>query len=374
MDTDADVLVVGAGPAGGSAAYFLKQFGYKVLIVDKQSLPRYKPCGGGVPLKALNNFSFNPQSVIEDHISTITFAYQQKHISIPVKSNALAMTMRDKLDSYIVEDSGADVVEKEKICSLGYAGKKIELSTESGRKLKANYVVAADGAYSRIAQLAGLRKNKHMGVALELEADVSPAVMHSYRSRMLIGTGSLPWGYYWIFPKSDHLSVGIGSFRNKAKGLLGLFKQTLNELEINFADNQIKAHPLPYYSGRQCLTKDKILLCGDAAGLVDPLTGEGIQHAITSGKLAAQAIATQRIDSYDRQIEENFSRNLNWAKVLAYVMYNYTPVSFHWLIRNKYFVADFFRIVAQKQQYKNILAKLPLYFALFWKRLPLEEK
>lgn len=373
MNLDADVIVAGAGPGGASAAYFLGERGYKVLVLEKANLPRYKPCGGGVPNTVFNFFPFDFEPVIEQRISEATFVYGARQFTQPVEANALTMVMRDQFDYYILQHAQAEVRPGVEVASVTQDVDKVKVTTKKGETFQAKYLIAADGANSPVARSVGLREGKELGVALELETEVDSATLAAYRERFLIGFGYLAAGYYWIFPKAHHLSIGIGTVKRGEKTMPKLLQEAMDSLGVSLEKNRRYAHPIPIRTRREQLQQGRVLLVGDAAGLVDPLTGEGIRHAIESAHIAAEAVIMGNITQYTALIEKNYTADLSWARLLSHIIYNTQQFSFEWIVRNRLAFTDLIRILSNQMSYRQFVAKLPFYVLSLGSRLPLDE-
>ncbi len=374
MPVDADVIVVGAGPAGASAAYFLGRKGLKVLVLERASLPRYKVCAGGVPYSILQLFPFSFDPVIEQNINKATFNFKNKQITKSVPHNFLVMVMRDKFDLYILQQAQAEVLEKTKVQSISQYSHRVLLKSTSGKTYKARYVLAADGAVSRLAQQMGFQREKPPGVALEVEAKVNQKLLDFFQKRFFVRFGVVEKGYYWIFPKSNHLSIGVGNFYNQGRYLASVLAREMASYGIQIDQYPLYAYPLPSYKYRKNLQSNRALLIGDAAGLVDPLTGEGIRHAVESGKIAAEMIANDDVSNYSLEIEKRIGNDLLWANRFAEFFYARQNCSFEWLIRNKFVFQDMVKILSNQLSYRRSFTKLPFYLANFWKKIPLDDQ
>src|SRR3989338_925618 len=309
-----DAIVVGAGPAGATAAYFLAKAGLNVLSLEKKKLPRFKPCGGGISHKFLRSLPFDASPAITGLVSRIKYFYK---ITDPFKVELgaqLAMLNRQKFDFLIVEEavrSGAKLCDGIKLAGIDVKENGIAVTTET-EKFEAKDLVGADGVFSQIAIWAGLRASRKFDLAREIElAEPKHALDTVY-----LGFGQVREGYAWSFPKFDGCSVGIGGSHGKEltveldKWLVFLgYKPSEQKFKIS-------GHPLPLPIIGAKLQKGRVLLAGDAAGLVNPLTGEGIRFALQSGKLAAEAIVSNNIDGYSREIYEKISSDFKYAYYL----------------------------------------------------------
>jgi geranylgeranyl reductase family protein len=373
MGRDADVIIVGGGPGGASAAYFLRAAGCRVLLLERERLPRYKICAGGVPGSAFQLFPFSFSPVIEQTMKRGTFVCGEHRVTQSMPEGSLFMVQRKDFDFFLLQQSGAEVLEGDKVERVEQETDGVRVVTQGGRRLCSRYLIGADGPRSRVAHCAGLRRSKGMGVALQLEVSFGEALQKEFAGRFLVGLGALDNGYYWIFPKAGHLSVGIGSMGRGRGQLLFRLKRHMAGLGIHLERYPSRAHPLPLFSPRAERQKGRILLVGDAAGLVDPLTGEGIRHALVSGQLAAEAVAHGPLASYSRWVHRRIGRDLWWASLFARMFYARQRQCFEWLVRNRYVFADMMRIVNCSLGYRTSLCKIPLYLLHMGKRTPLDD-
>ncbi|MFP4033930.1 MAG: geranylgeranyl reductase family protein [Desulfovermiculus sp.] len=374
MRGDADVIIVGSGPAGGSAAYFLRQFGFRVLVVEKERLPRYKVCAGGVPHAAMQEFPFSFSPVVEQWIQRMSFIHGKSQTTHHIPRDSLAMVMRDRFDQFIIEHSRADVLEASQVTLVSQDEDQVSVQVQGrSRPLRASFAIGADGANSRVAQSVGLRRTRNLGAALEAEVEPGsgPGMLESFRGRIVVELGAVDNGYAWVFPKASHLSVGLGS-TVKGTSLHDRFTNCMTRLGIDLKSTRPKGHPLPVYTSPAPLHKGRILLAGDAAGLVDPLTGEGIRPAIDSGRMAAQAIASHQVKEYSRRIDLSIGRDMIWASRFAQLLYAWTGLGFHWLVRHKLIFQDLIRITNSRLSYRQAVKRVPLYMLTALQRARLE--
>jgi flavin-dependent dehydrogenase len=233
------------------------------------------------------------------------------------------------------ERAGAKVVAPCEVIDLERQGDEVLLNTSAG-VLRARFVVAADGAKGRLARFDGWDDRREMVPALEWEVSVAPQVFERFKHRARFDIGAVADGYGWVFPKREHLSVGAGVLRNSSRGRRNL-KQALKDYLAAIGVAPILAARRHGYviplTPRRCLARQKLLLVGDAAGLADPLTGEGISHAVISGRLAGQAIAVEalrpeRVEArYQESLDREVLRELRAARPLASLLYGAPAVA-----------------------------------------------
>ena len=377
-----DVIVVGAGPAGNAAAYDLARAGARVALLEKHTLPRHKTCGGGMPLTVGQVLRLEelrdlvPDAFVEADTRYMrhTFRFADPHlapINPPISSqDAQAETEetaanaqnKPTLGLWMVRRSVFDNALAQRAASAGaelrdgLAVKTLELATDGkgparlraeGRgasspavwEATANTVIGADGANGMVAHACGLRRERSLAIAIEAEvphrwgeghADLRPDVCH-------LEYGAVRNGYAWVFPKADHLNVGAGVFRPRREGgrgdtnvraelraaildYLAMLGVPKSEQELTFY-----AHPLPLWNGLDTLqTRDsRVLLAGDAAGLINPIFGDGILHALKSGQIAARCILDGKQAGYTRAIGAEFKANFDAALKLSKIFYGW---------------------------------------------------
>jgi geranylgeranyl reductase family protein len=290
-----DTIVVGAGPAGSTSARVLAQGGARVLLLDRARFPRDKPCGGGVTVAAANEAGIDLSPVVERTVNEVQVSLRFGEPFVRSWPEPLSyMTQRCRLDAYLVEQAvaaGADFRD-------GVAAREVELC-DTGVTVRANgdaysarTLVGADGANGVVARAVGLAPSDDAAVALEANVSANGALMERWAHAIALDFGGVPGGYSWLFPKGDHLNVGVGGWRWVGPTLRRRLSRLCRFLEIDesklFA---LRGHYLPLRALGAPVARGPALLVGDAAGLVDPLSGEGIHAAFGSGRLAADAIA-----------------------------------------------------------------------------------
>jgi len=322
-----DVIVVGAGPAGATLAYELAKRGIGVLVLEKEKLPRYKCCAGGVTSKAAKLLDFDISEVVEDVIYELSFTYNMGSSYLGQHSQPLIYTvMRDVFDYFLVEKAqqlGAVLIDGQKVMQVQVGADWVEMPT-ADNLFRTRLVVGADGAYSVVARELGMGRSIEYLVGMESEVVVPEEELAKWKSRVHIDLGFIPGGYAWVFPKRNHLSIGAGCLVSKARGLNRRYQKFLTLLGMgNYTIARSSSHLVPTCTKGRFVWQDKALLLGDAAGLTDPLTGEGIYNAIQSAQLAAPVIESSLLggevglQDYQQIVERKIMPELRIARKMS---------------------------------------------------------
>ena len=349
-----DVIICGAGPAGSSAALSCAKAGLKTLLIEKEVLPRHKTCGGGIPL-VMKDFLFDlePSAFIESDVRFMRHTWNFSDAQIfPInqegnkKELSLWMVQRSLFDNAIAkhaQKAGAVLKDGIAVYKIEIENKKVKVYAKSKNETiliaEGDYLIGADGANGVVARFCGLRKNRvhAFGIEIEHPHDWKPIHPDLRKDIIHLEYGAVSGGYGWIFPKAQHINVGAGIFApyssflgkdiNKKELLQKTIFNYMDSLNVKYDANEMTyhAHPLPLWNGKEMLhTKDgKILLAGDAAGLINPLFGDGILHAVKSGMIAANCIVNNEVSNYTKLIHADFGKNFDAALKLAPIFYKH---------------------------------------------------
>jgi geranylgeranyl reductase family protein len=355
-----DVIVVGAGIGGAAAAYFLGRADQQVLVLEKEALPRYKACGGGVPKSVFRYFSFPFDEVVESEIAAVRFSYRgRKEVTFPLPAKPVAMVMRDRFDALVLSQTRAEVRDSTTVIGVVEERDQVRVNTADGQELTARYLLGADGANSVVARALGLRQKKVLGVAVEAEVPVDGQILAEYAQTALFEFGTVPGGYLWIFPKKEHLSVGIAVFDKSRADLRGILRGEMIKFGIELDGIPLHAHPLPVHWYHERLATERTLLVGDAAGLVDPFLGEGIRYAVRSARLAAEAIAKDEVKVYTSRVQQKIGAGLRRARWLARLFYGLPRLCFLLSVRHPRVVQTFADMLDERATYFDISKYIP---------------
>jgi geranylgeranyl reductase family protein len=284
-----EAIVVGAGPAGSTAAYRLAREGARVLLLDKARFPREKPCGGGISTRAARELPFDPQPVVEHVVDRMELSYRGGRPFVRGRHSRLAyMTQRLRLDHFLIEraiNAGTDFRDGATVTEIAERGARVD-----GKWIDSELLIGADGANGPTARSLYLADQRIYGVALEGNLAHSLTNPARWQSTVVIELGTIPGGYCWIFPKGDHINVGVGGWQNTGPTLRKHLEEFCKRRGFDYSRLQnMRGYRLPARRPGAALVRGRALLIGDAAGLVDPLWGDGIYTALLSSKLASTA-------------------------------------------------------------------------------------
>ncbi len=314
-----DVVVVGAGPAGATAAKFLAEKGEKVLLIDKSTFPRDKPCGGGLSVRTLKRFNYISKDLIASYsfggsIHSSSLKYQvQLHKDEPIAAFVLRKDFDDGLLQRAIE-SGTTFMEGKTATDVSILPEKVKIKLNKGEYVESQVVIGADGIWSTIAKKSGLgHYYQHTGRCLFQEFPLASSLLDDYFTEKRIFHFHLRFmgiiGYGWVFPKKDSVNIGIGEIKPSASQTTN--RPNLKEFYENYIRllkeskiipptinlGKIQGGILPLNPLKKTFA-DRVVLCGDAAGLMNPLTGDGIDYAMSSGKIAAE-VCTEALEADD---------------------------------------------------------------------------
>jgi len=327
-----DVVVAGGGPAGGTAAYELSRRGIQVLLLEKDRLPRYKVCAGGLTLKVLRLLNLDLGPVLEQQITKAKCTFRcGSSLTLDFGEVVAWTVMRDQLDHLILQraaKAGARVEDQQRVRDIHLSPQGCVVNTQAD-SYPCSVVIGADGANGIVARRSGLVEQRQLAIAVQTELAVPQGYLDSLSGCIHFDFGLVPGGYAWVFPKKRTLSVGLGTFSGRIRKLKPLLHRFVDAVGIptDREEMRIQVHPVPLGGVRRDLHTGRVLVVGDAASLAHPTTGEGIFQAVKSAKIAAdtvhEALLAGQLDlsSYTARINEEIAQDLERARRLSALLY-----------------------------------------------------
>jgi len=321
-----DVLVVGAGPAGSSAARVAAEGGASVLLIDRARFPRYKTCGGGLIGISLAHLPASVLSTIEEQITEVRFslrggAQRMHRRALPF----LSMVRRERFDEALVTAAvaaGATFRDSVVVKSLEETDGVVTVTTD-GPALRARTLIGADGTSGRVGRYVGVQ-NQGTDLALEVEL-TRTTVSRAWDDSIAFDWGSAPGSYAWVFPKEETLTVGVIQARGYPQQTRDYLDSWLLATGLGTLETQRSSgHLTQWRAPDSPLRRGSVLVAGDAAGLLDPWTREGISFALRSGcwagaaAAAAVAGADGALDAYARRVGEKLDPDIRAGERLLH--------------------------------------------------------
>lgn len=333
-----DCIVIGAGPAGATSAYHLAKQGHSVLLLDKASFPRFKPCGGGVSPAIAQWFDFDFTPVIDNTITQVQYSWQMGDTVEATLKNVQPMWMVDRgaFDQFLVQkavEQGATMQNNTEVTSIQPQGQGWVVKTNK-ETWEASYLIGADGVNGPVSKWLGLgTQDSSLGGSLEVKTN-SPSATPN---KAYFEFGLLKNGYIWNFPKSQGYSISGAILRGNKANSEELKKQLFTyarEFGLDTNNASYAEYPLGLWRENQPLHSQRALIAGEAAGILDPLTGEGIRPSIWTGVKAAEAVSkslqgdANAIPQYSQIVKEQWGADMILAQRLAGIFYQFPKIAY----------------------------------------------
>jgi geranylgeranyl reductase family protein len=290
-----DVAVIGGGPAGLAAASASAAAGARTVVLERAEHPRYKTCGGGLLGVSLAAVAGQIELPVRDKITSATFTLRGgQEFARSNPEPLLAMVMREEFDAALLgraEGNGAVVRQQVQVRAIDQADGRATARLADGSAVTATVLIGADGSSGVSARHVGA-EFAQVDLGLELEIAVPAAIGRPWAGRLLLDWGEIPGSYGWVFPKGDRLTVGVIAARGQGDATKAYLREFVGRLGLG-------GYPVVRDSGHltRCRTEGSplrrghVIVAGDAAGLLEPWTREGISFALRSGALAGEYAA-----------------------------------------------------------------------------------
>jgi geranylgeranyl reductase family protein len=306
-------------------AYHLASEGVSVLLLDRARFPRDKPCGGGLTIRAVRQLPFSVEPVVEDVVDRVELGigYKRRYERTSPEPLIL-MTQRARLDAYLAEQAaaaGAQFRDGTKVARIETNGRGAVVDG-----IQADVVIGADGANGVTARALGLCPAPAHGIALEGNLSQADVDIDRYRGRIVLEIGTVRGGYGWVFCKADHVNVGVGGWEYEGPRLREHLRRLCAAYELPEEKlRSLRGFRLPIARPGSSLARGRAVVVGDAAGLVDPFSGDGIHEAFLSAGLAAEAVLdllagrTSDLEPYEARVNAAlaFQLEVSWSAKVA---------------------------------------------------------
>jgi len=363
-----DLIIIGGGPSGSSAARIAGKSNLDTLLIEKESFPRYKPCGGGLSEQAMSYLDFAvPDHILERNVYGARVHYRDRKIEQQKKHRIAATVSRSVFDSYLLhkaEETKIKVNYSEKVLDIIENESRVEVISNRDT-YRAKFAVIAEGSSGKLKNIIRRKDRKNeFAVCAVTEIPASNQEIDGYIHHSIdIHFGIANRGYGWVFPHERYFSVGIGGLAqdmSQPRKVLAEFLAHNGFSEFDVDDFTV--HTIPAGGFKRKLHGDRTILVGDSGGHADSFLGEGIAYAIRSGQIAAKVIlrnlndnAQVDLHSYEDLCEKEFGDNLRYALFLSKLMHKFPGIFFRLFASQSIVLNKYLEVPAKRISYKEYI-------------------
>jgi len=363
-----DVLIIGAGAAGSTAAFHLAKAGHQVTLLEKESKECLKPCGGGMAAAVQKWFPFALMPVVDEVIERVDFSWC---LSDPVVADLPGtapfwIVRRENLDSFLTSqaiNAGAEILKPFEVTKLNKHGKHWQVRSADGKQLEARAVVIADGSKSPWPKMFGLGpKKQHHAFTTSVRLE-GRGTLQERTTRFEFGL--VQHGFAWAFPLSGGVNIGLGSFIGQ-QGLNSeaVLEKLLPNLGFDPQEGKRQNSLLRVWNGHSSLNGDGIVAIGDAASLCDPFLAEGLRPALMSGYEAARSLNywlrgdNKDLNTYTDTMKREWGDSMAWGRRISQVFYRFPKVGYQLGIKRPTAPQRIAEILSGKMGYGDIATRV----------------
>jgi len=362
-----DLIIIGGGPSGSAAGRMAGQSELKTLLLEKEKIPRDKLCGGALSARALSYLDFEISDVIrEKEIFGMRVRFAGHSIETNKGYRMATTVTRRHFDNYLLDkarEAGANIKTGEKVLDFREGADHVEVITGSG-SYRSRFALITEGAQGKLKNRIRRRDTKReygISVAANVEAD-NEEIDARLPALLEIHLGIIHMGYGWIFPHDGYYSVGIWAPAAYITDPRRVMKNFLRDNGFS-GEYSFKGHVTSMGGIKRTLIGSRMMLAGDAAGFVDPFSGEGIAFAIRSGQIATEVIADillrgnndSHLKEYEKRCYREFGHTFKYALLSSKIMNRFPRIFFNILTRNSEALDQFLEIPNLKRQYLGYL-------------------
>jgi len=362
-----DLIVVGAGPAGSSAARTGGLLGLRTLVLEQHRFPRYKPCGGAISVRASAYLGFDlPAGLVERPVYGARLCYDNEATESRRDQRVATLVTRSAFDDFLLRasvEAGVSAVTGVRVTGLVEYADRVEVKT-GYQTYRARYVIIAEGAQGGLYRLVRRRDHKSQyGVCVVTEVPADDASIDRYiRDAIAVHFGVARMGYGWVFPHAGYFSVGIGGLARDMRNPKAVMRDFLARRGF-CGSYRLRGHLIPVGGIKRRLSTRRILLVGDAAGFVDSFSGEGIAYAVRSGQIAAATVSealgqpqlNEYVSCYADRCDAEFGEDLRHSLVLARLLHFSPTAVIRAFVRSSTAVEHFLEVPARVARYRDFV-------------------